>query len=70
MAFAYCLDCGGRIYLGHRPWVGQSAFCDRCDADLEVTRINPLELDWIDNLVDSDRPQDLELELAPALQEP
>jgi len=38
-------------------------FCDRCEADLEVTSTNPLELDWIDNLVDSSRTQDLEVEL-------
>jgi lysine biosynthesis protein LysW len=52
MAVAYCMDCGDRIYLGRRPWVGQAVFCHRCGADLEVTRVNPLELDWTDNLVD------------------
>jgi lysine biosynthesis protein LysW len=54
MAVAYCLDCGGRIYLGQRPWVGQAVFCSRCDADLEVIQTNPLELDWTDNLVDEE----------------
>ena len=51
MAVAYCLNCGGRIYLGQRPWVGQAVFCDRCGADLEVTQVNPLDLDWTDALV-------------------
>jgi hypothetical protein len=55
MAVAYCLDCGRRIYLGHRPWVGQAAFCEHCDADLEVACVNPLELDWSDNMVDEDQ---------------
>ncbi len=66
MAFAYCLDCAERIYLGKRPWVGQAAFCKRCGADMEVTRLNPLELDWTEYLVNEDQDQLKELELAPA----
>ena len=62
MAFAYCLDCGDRIYLGRKPWVGQPAFCDQCGADLEVTRVNPLELEWTDFLVDAEPEEELELE--------
>ena len=62
MAFAYCLDCGDRIYLGRRPWVGQPAFCERCGADMEVIRTNPLELEWTDDLVDLDPEEELELE--------
>jgi lysine biosynthesis protein LysW len=64
MAFAYCLDCGDRIYLGRKPWVGQEAFCERCGADMEVIRTNPLELEWTDDLVDTspDREEALELE--------
>lgn len=54
MATVYCLDCGGRIYLGRKPWVGQPAFCERCGSDLEVTEVSPLTLDWTDNLVDED----------------
>jgi hypothetical protein len=63
MAFAYCLDCGSRIYLGAKPWKGQPVFCERCDADMEVTRVNPLELDWTDNLIDGEPDQDQEQEL-------
>jgi DNA replicative helicase MCM subunit Mcm2 (Cdc46/Mcm family) len=58
MAFAYCLDCGSRIYLGAKPWKGQPVFCERCDADMEVTRVNPLELDWTDNLIDEEPEQE------------
>jgi lysine biosynthesis protein LysW len=67
MAFTYCVDCGGRIYLGRKPWVGQPAFCDRCGADLEVIRLNPLELDWTENLVDEEWEKDtvMEPELLP-----
>jgi lysine biosynthesis protein LysW len=68
MAFVYCLDCGDRIYLGRRPWVGQPAFCERCGADLEVIGTNPLELEWSDYLVDTDPEEEseLEAELLPA----
>jgi lysine biosynthesis protein LysW len=62
----YCLDCAERIYLGKRPWVGQAVFCDLCGADLEVTRLNPLELDWTENLVHEDQDQLRDLELVPA----
>ena len=55
MAFAYCLACGGRIYLGRRPWVGQAAFCEECGSDQEVTKVSPLTLSWTDELVDEDR---------------
>jgi lysine biosynthesis protein LysW len=48
MAFAYCPDCSARIYLGHKPWVGQPAFCDHCESDLEVVQVNPPRLDWAD----------------------
>jgi lysine biosynthesis protein LysW len=58
MAVAYCLDCGGRIYLGRRPWLGQAAFCERCGCDLEVTKVSPLTLDWIEVLADDDWEQD------------
>jgi hypothetical protein len=66
MAFVYCLDCAERIYLGKRPWVGQAVFCDRCSADLEVTRLHPLELDWTEFLVNEGQDQPGELELVPA----
>jgi hypothetical protein len=65
MAFAYCLDCGERIYLGKRPWVGQEAFCDHCGTDMEVSRLNPLELDWTDDLVNEDQDQLEEVRLVP-----
>jgi RNA polymerase-binding transcription factor DksA len=68
MTVAYCLDCGGRIYLGRRPWVGQAAYCERCGSDLEVTKVSPLTVDWIDDLVDEDSEESvgLDRELVPA----
>jgi len=66
VAIAYCPDCGNRIDLGRKPWVGQAAFCQKCDADLEVIRTNPPELDWSDNLVDENWEKDWKFELDPA----
>ena len=66
MAFAYCLDCAKRIYLGKRPWVGQAVFFDRCGADLEITGLHPLELDWTEYLVNEERDPLREPELVPA----
>jgi hypothetical protein len=54
MAFAYCLDCGGRIYMGRSPWRGQPADCRRCGAELVVIDVNPLALDWADNVADEE----------------
>ena len=61
MAFAYCPDCASRIHLGRRPWLGQPAFCDHCEADLEVVRLNPPELDWVDEVTDDPWQQEPEL---------
>ena len=54
MPFGYCPDCGGRIYLGDKPWLGQPTTCYTCDADLEVTALNPPVLDWVDELAEDD----------------
>jgi lysine biosynthesis protein LysW len=62
MAFAYCPDCAGRVYLGRRPWVSQPAACDYCDAELEVVSLNPPRVDWADSVTE-DAPEEEEWEL-------
>jgi alpha-aminoadipate carrier protein LysW len=62
MAVAYCVDCGKRLYLGERAWVGQAVFCGRCGADLEVIQVNPPVLEWADDLVDEARAPDWRME--------
>ena len=64
MAFAYCPDCAGRIYLGRRPQIGQPAVCDYCNADLEVVGLNPPQLDWTDNVTVDELDWQFELEKA------
>ena len=62
MAFAYCPDCAGRIYVGRKPWIGQPVTCDSCYAELEVVELNPPALDWADSSDDEDWEEDQELE--------
>jgi hypothetical protein len=40
--------------------------CDYCDADLEVVRLNPVELDWVSDEVEEDRQEESELEFESA----
>jgi hypothetical protein len=40
--------------MGRKPWIGQAVFCDRCEADMEVTRVSPLQLELTENLIDRD----------------
>ena len=46
MASAHCPDCDLRIVLNPHAKLGQKLACPHCDADLEVTGVEPLELDW------------------------
>ena len=66
MAFAYCPECVARLYLGRKPWLGQPVICEHCDADLEVVKLNPPELDWVDDVTDRDWEGDLVRELQEA----
>ena len=54
MAFAYCLDCGARIYLGKSPQRGQPVDCPRCNGEWEVVSVNPIKLDSPDEMADED----------------
>jgi lysine biosynthesis protein LysW len=42
--------------------VGQPAYCEECGADLEVTSINPPQVEWADDLVDAEPEQEMDLE--------
>ena len=66
MAFSYCPDCGGRIQVDRRPWIGQPVFCPRCDADLEVVETSPTRLESTDNLLEDNWERDLKSEFQAA----
>jgi len=62
-----CLDCDNSIQLEFQPVAGQIITCPSCDAELEVTSVNPIELDfyfegwdedWDDDEEDSDEDWD------------
>ncbi len=46
MATVYCIDCEEPINVGVNPTVGQRLLCPHCAAELEVTSVSPLQLDW------------------------
>jgi len=46
VAIARCPDCGEKIRLQGRLYVGKEVICPDCDAVLEVVDTEPVELDW------------------------
>jgi lysine biosynthesis protein LysW len=46
MAIAICPSCGDDIKLSGRLKIGSEVICPRCDAELEVIDLDPIELDW------------------------
>jgi hypothetical protein len=57
-----CLDCDNRIQLDFQPVVGQIITCPSCDAELEVTSVNPIELDFYFEGWDEDLDDDEDLD--------
>jgi len=43
---AFCPECDYELKLGTRPHKGQRLVCPRCDTNLTVVEVDPLELDW------------------------
>ena len=41
-----CPLCSYSIEISNKPFHGQIIPCPGCDANLEVIRVQPLELDW------------------------
>jgi lysine biosynthesis protein LysW len=44
---ADCPSCGGKINVGPKPRMGQHFVCQSCKTELEVTWLDPVELDWL-----------------------
>ena len=54
MARAYCPECDESVSL-RNPRVGQKLFCPHCETEVEVTSVDPLDLDWaFDSSYDED----------------
>ena len=43
----FCLDCDHEIDLTHQLTVGQRITCPNCGVELEIIKLEPLELDWV-----------------------
>jgi alpha-aminoadipate carrier protein LysW len=46
MEIAECISCGAEISFREDPKMGQLVKCKRCNAELEVVWLDPVELDW------------------------
>jgi alpha-aminoadipate carrier protein LysW len=46
MEVAECISCGVEISFRGETKMGQIVKCKRCDAELEVVWLDPVELDW------------------------
>jgi alpha-aminoadipate carrier protein LysW len=46
MEAAECISCGSEIRFREKPKLGQLVKCPRCDAELEVVWLDPVEVDW------------------------
>ena len=44
--FAACPDCGQRIRLTGKIFVGRKVTCSNCDTQLAVVETTPVELGW------------------------
>ncbi len=47
---ALCPDCEEEIRFSSAPKMGQKITCPHCEAYLEVASLQPLELNWEDDI--------------------
>ncbi|UCH59724.1 MAG: hypothetical protein JSV61_16120 [Anaerolineales bacterium] len=47
MKKAECPSCGSMVTMGSNTRMGQRLKCPNCRTELEVTWLDPFELDWI-----------------------
>ena len=41
-----CISCGNQITIKGEAQMGMMVTCPKCNAELEVVWLDPLELDW------------------------
>lgn len=46
MKAAQCISCETEITFQADPKMGQLVRCSKCDAQLEVVWLDPIEVDW------------------------
>jgi len=46
MNSAECISCGNEVAFQVTPQMGMLVKCSKCDAQLEVVWLDPMEVDW------------------------
>jgi lysine biosynthesis protein LysW len=46
MIMAQCPSCGAQVSIFTKPKMGQRVQCSKCESELEVVWLEPVELDW------------------------
>jgi len=62
---AECISCGSVFDIGDKPKLGQIVICPTCNAHLEVTWLDPIELGWSideDDITDDEYEEDEDYE--------
>lgn len=47
MKKVYCLDCDRAITIHGSAKIGDVIACDYCEAEFEIVKTNPPEIDWL-----------------------
>jgi DNA-directed RNA polymerase subunit RPC12/RpoP len=54
MKKVYCLDCDRVIQFPTDAEVGDEITCQNCEAEFEITKLNPAEIEWLYDDYDAD----------------
>ena len=47
-AIIECLACEEGVYVGRDPKIGDYIYCHNCDAEFQITDLDPILIDWPD----------------------
>jgi lysine biosynthesis protein LysW len=50
-----CIDCGSKFFLKGRIELGQAVTCPECGAWMEISSLDPVQVDWIYEEPDEDQ---------------
>jgi lysine biosynthesis protein LysW len=59
MVNAECPGCGAEVRIFTKPKMGQRVRCNSCQSDLEISWLEPVELDWAMDGYDEEDDDDL-----------
>ena len=47
MKEAVCLDCSTIMLFEDDNYIGQKLTCPECEAEFEITKLSPIQLEWV-----------------------